>query len=100
MCVCVCFLTCAVVGLVAGVCDFGPQLQVVSGLVVGRAVGTQGKHAPCEARQVTHLPLQVPVLPLADEGETAVRLTDKVPLDRLEREREIEGERRKGGGRR
>ena len=82
VCVCVC-ITCAVVGLVAGVCDLRPELQVVAGLVVGGAVGAQGEHAPGEAGQVTHLPLQVAVLPLPDEGQPAVGLTNQVALDGL-----------------
>lgn len=68
--------------------DLGPQLQVVSRLVVGGAVGAQREHAAGEAGQVTHLPLQVAVLPLADERQAAVGLADQVPLDGLEEEGE------------
>lgn len=77
-------LTCPVVGLVAGVRDLGPQLQVVSRLVVRGAVGAQREHAAGEAGQVAHLPLQVAVLPLADERQAAVGLADQVALDGLE----------------
>lgn len=67
--------------------DLGAQLQVVSGLVIGRAVGAQGEHAAGEAGQVAHLPLQVAVLPLADERQAAVGLADEVALDGLQRGR-------------
>lgn len=78
----------------AGVCDLGAQLQVVSRLVVRGAVSAQREHAAGEAGQVAHLPLQVAVLPLADERQAAVGLADQVPLDGLtkgERERPSEG---------
>jgi len=88
VCVCV-LLTCPVVGLVAGVCDLGSQLQVVPGLVVGRAVGAQREHAAGEARQVAHLPLQVAVLPLADERQAAVGLANQVALDGLRRRKRV-----------
>lgn len=77
-------LTRPVVGLVAGVCDLRPQLQVVSSLVVGGPVGAQRKHASGEAGQVAHLPLQVAVLPLANERQAAVGLAYQVALDGLE----------------
>ncbi len=79
-------LTRPVVGLVAGVCDLSPQLQVVSGLVVRRAISTQREHAAGEAGQVAHLPLQVAVLPLTNECQTAVRFTDQVALDGLDKD--------------
>lgn len=66
--------------------DLGPQLEVVSRLVVGGTVGAQREHAAGETGQVTHLPLQVSVLPLADEGQAAVGLADQVALDGLERQ--------------
>lgn len=81
-------LTRPVVGLVAGVCDLRSQLQVVSGLVVRRAVGAQRKHAAGETGQVAHLPLQVAVLPLTDECQAAVRLADQVALDGLGEKKE------------
>lgn len=81
---CLALLTCSVVRLVAGVSDLSPQLQVVSGLVVGRAVSTQCKHAAGEAGQVAHLPLQVAILPLTDECQTSVGFADQVALDGLE----------------
>ena len=86
MCACVSSgpLTRSVVGLVAGVRDLGPQLQVVPGLLIGRAIGTKSEHAASEAGQVAHLPLQVAVLPLADERQAAVGLPDQVALDGLE----------------
>lgn len=76
-------LTCPVVGLVARVSDLGPQLEVVSRLVARGTVRAQGEHAAGETRQVAHLPLQVPVLPLADERQTAVGFADQVALDSL-----------------
>lgn len=92
MCVCVCvytaplaLLTRSVVGLVAGVCDLGSQLQVVSCLVVGRAVSTQREHAAGEAGQVAHLPLQVAILPLTNECQTAVGFAYQVALNGLEK---------------
>lgn len=66
--------------------DLGPQLEIVSSLVVGGTVGTQREHAASETGQVAHLPLQVSVLPLPDEGQTAVGLADQVALDGLERQ--------------
>lgn len=66
-------------------CDLGPQLQVVSGLVVGGTVRAQSEHAAGEAGEVAHLPLQVSVLPLADERQAAVGLANQVALDSLER---------------
>lgn len=80
------FLTCPVIGLVAGVRDLCPQLQVVPSLVVGRAVGAQRKHAAGEARQVAHLPLQVAVLPLTNECQTTVGFAYQVALNGLEGE--------------
>ena len=94
MCVCVCVCVCtvplalltrSVVGLVAGVCDLGSQLQVVSCLVVGRAVSTQREHAAGEAGQVAHLPLQVAILPLTNECQTAVGFAYQVALNGLEK---------------
>lgn len=70
----------------AGVCDLRSELQVVSGLVVGRAVGAECEHATGEAGQVAHLPLQVAVLPLADESQPAIGLAYKVALDGLQGE--------------
>lgn len=70
----------------ARVRDLGSQLEIVPGLVVGGTVGAQGEHAAGEAGQVAHLPLQVAVLPLPDEGQTAVGLADQVALDGLERQ--------------
>lgn len=70
----------------ARVRDLGPQLEIVSGLVVGGTVGAQGEHATGETGQVAHLPLQVAVLPLPNEGQTAVGLADQVALDGLERQ--------------
>lgn len=67
----------------AGVGDLCAELQVVAGLVVRRAVGAQREHAAGEAGQVAHLPLQVAVLPLADEREPAVGFADEVALDGL-----------------
>lgn len=78
------FLTRPVVGLVAGVCNLSSQLQVVSGLVIGRAVSTQRKHAAGEAGQVAHLPLQVSILPLANESQAAVGFAYQVALNGLE----------------
>lgn len=78
------FLTRPVVGLVAGVCDLGSQLQVVSSLVIGRAISTQRKHAAGEAGQVAHLPLQVAILPLPNESQAAVGFAYQVALNGLE----------------
>lgn len=69
----------------AGVRDLRSQLQVVSGLVVWRAVGAQGEHAAGETGQVAHFPLQVAVLPLADERQAAVGFAYQVALDGLRR---------------
>lgn len=63
--------------------DLSAELQVVTCLVVRRAVGTQGEHAAGEAGQVAHLPLQVAVLPLAYERQTTVGFADEVALDGL-----------------
>ena len=63
--------------------DLGAQLEVVSRLVVWGAVSAQREHAPREAGQVAHLPLQVPVLPLANEGQAAIGLPDQVALNGL-----------------
>lgn len=82
-CAFVYFLTCPVIGLVAGVRDFGSELQVVSGLVVGWAVSTQCKHASGKAGQVAHLPLQVAILPLANECQATVGFTYEMAFDGL-----------------
>lgn len=78
------FLTCPVIGLMAGVCNLSSQLQVVSRLVIRRAVSAQRKHAASKAGQVAHLPLQVAILPLTNECQAAVGFADKVALDGLE----------------
>lgn len=79
-------MTCAVVGLMAGVRDLGTQLQIVPRFVSGGTVGPQSEHAAGEAGQVTHLPLQVPVLPLANKRKAAAGLTDEVTFNGLGRE--------------
>lgn len=73
----------------------------MSRLVVGGAIGAQREHAAGEAGQVAHLPLQVAVLPLADERQAAVGLADQVPLDGLkeEGERDLKVKRQDGEGR-
>jgi len=76
-------LTRPVVGFVAGVCDLGSELQIVSGLVVRRAVSPQCKHATGEAGQVAHLPLQVAILPFANERQTTVGFANEVAFDGL-----------------
>lgn len=78
-------LTRPVVGLVAGVRDLCSQLKVVSGFVVRRAVGAQREHAAGKTSQVAHLPLQVSILPLTDECQTAVGFAYQVALDGLEK---------------
>lgn len=78
-------LTRPVVRLVAGVCNLSSQLQVVSGLVVGRAVSAQRKHAAGEAGQVAHLSLQVAVLPLTNKCQTTVGFAYQVALNGLEK---------------
>lgn len=69
----------------AGVRNLSSQLQVVPGLVVGRTISTQREHAAGEASQVTHLPLQVAILPLANECQAAVGFAYQVALDGLDK---------------
>ena len=72
------------VGLVAGACDLGGLLHLVARLVAGRSVGSQSDHPAGETRQVTHLVLQQPPLPLRDVGQPAARLPHQVRFYRLE----------------
>lgn len=71
------------VRLVTGSGDLGGDLHLVSRLLAGRPVGPESDHTSCETREVTHLVLQQPALPLGDVGQAAARLPHQVGLYRL-----------------
>ena len=63
--ICPCIFTGPGVRLVTGAGDLCCLLHLVARLVAGSPVGTQSDHATCKARQVPHLMLQQPSLPLS-----------------------------------
>lgn len=70
--------------------DLGSLLHLVAGLIFGRSVGAQGDHASGETRQVTHLVLQQPALPLGDVGQPAAGLPHQVGFYGLRRKTAVE----------
>lgn len=66
------------VRLVTGAGDLCCQLHLVARLVARRPVSTESNHATCKTRQVSHLVLQQPPLPLRYVGQAAARLPHQV----------------------
>lgn len=59
-------------------CNFSSKLQVMSSFVISGTICSKGKHSPRKTGQMTHLSLKVPILPLSNEGQSSIRLSDEV----------------------
>lgn len=50
----------------------------MSSFIISGTVGSKGKHSPCKTGQVAHLSFKVPILPLPDEGQSSIGLSDEM----------------------
>lgn len=50
----------------------------MSSFVISGTICSKGKHSPCKTGQMAHLSFKVPILPLPNEGQSSIGLSDEM----------------------